>query len=89
MQYLECCCSLTCGQVITLSDLECDYLNAQQCCYRLNLVSIVTFLLEMQGSTLGKKNVAIKSRLYFLSKYIYAFQQVLDMIRCTFVDSVV
>ncbi|KAK8394755.1 hypothetical protein O3P69_005911 [Scylla paramamosain] len=23
--------------VITLSDLECDYLNAQQCCYRLNL----------------------------------------------------
>ncbi|XP_042216606.1 protein cornichon homolog 4-like [Homarus americanus] len=23
--------------VITLSDLECDYLNAQQCCYRLNV----------------------------------------------------
>ncbi|XP_066981607.1 protein cornichon homolog 4 [Macrobrachium rosenbergii] len=23
--------------VITLSDLECDYLNAQQCCYRLNI----------------------------------------------------
>ncbi|KAF2367715.1 Cornichon [Trinorchestia longiramus] len=23
--------------IITLSDLECDYLNAQQCCYRLNL----------------------------------------------------
>lgn len=25
-------------QVITLSDLECDYLNAQQCCSKLNMV---------------------------------------------------
>lgn len=25
--------------VITLSDLECDYLNAQQCCSKLNMVS--------------------------------------------------
>ncbi|PRD21369.1 UNVERIFIED_CONTAM: Protein cornichon-like protein 4 [Trichonephila clavipes] len=24
------------GDVITLSDLECDYLNAQQCCSKLN-----------------------------------------------------
>jgi len=23
--------------IITLSDLECDYINAQQCCYRLNM----------------------------------------------------
>ena len=25
--------------VITLSDLECDYLNAQECCAKLNFVS--------------------------------------------------
>ncbi|OXA58757.1 Protein cornichon 4 [Folsomia candida] len=24
--------------IITLSDLECDYINAQQCCHRLNMV---------------------------------------------------
>jgi hypothetical protein len=27
-------------QIITLSDLECDYLNAQECCNKLNFVSI-------------------------------------------------
>jgi protein cornichon len=26
--------------VLTLSDLECDYLNAQQCCSKLNIWSI-------------------------------------------------
>jgi hypothetical protein len=26
--------------IITLSDLECDYINAQQCCYRLNMWSV-------------------------------------------------
>lgn len=26
--------------IITLSDLECDYLNAQECCAKLNFVSI-------------------------------------------------
>lgn len=35
-------CSLTLSifqkQLIVLSDLECDYLNAQQCCSRLNAV---------------------------------------------------
>ena len=25
--------------IITLSDLECDYLNAQECCSKLNFVS--------------------------------------------------
>lgn len=29
-------------QLITLSDLECDYLNAQQCCSRLNAVGKMT-----------------------------------------------
>lgn len=27
-------------QVITLSDLECDYLNAQQCCEKLNVCTV-------------------------------------------------
>ena len=27
--------------IITLSDLECDYLNAQECCGKLNFVSII------------------------------------------------
>lgn len=27
--------------IITLSDLECDYLNAQECCARLNFVSFL------------------------------------------------
>jgi hypothetical protein len=26
--------------IITLSDLECDYLNAQECCAKLNFVTI-------------------------------------------------
>lgn len=45
-------------QVITLSDLECDYLNAQQCCSRLNdwvltkLIahSFLTFFLLLHGN---------------------------------------
>ena len=28
--------------LITLSDLECDYLNAQECCAKLNFVRRVT-----------------------------------------------
>jgi protein cornichon len=44
-------------QIIILSDLECDYLNAQQCCSRLNIWSIpkiaahvfLTFLLLITG----------------------------------------
>lgn len=43
--------------IITLSDLECDYLNAQECCERLNYWllpkylgnSIITFLLAFHG----------------------------------------
>ena len=27
--------------IITLSDLECDYLNAEECCGKLNFVSIL------------------------------------------------
>ena len=27
--------------IITLSDLECDYLNAEECCGKLNFVSII------------------------------------------------
>lgn len=46
--------------MITLSDLECDYLNAQQCCSRLNqwvqpkLIahSFITFLLLLHGNWL-------------------------------------
>ena len=36
--------SLTNIQVITLSDLECDYLNARSCCEKLNFVSMIIFI---------------------------------------------
>ena len=45
--FLFICCLLDTGGlvfiliyfIITLSDLECDYLNAQECCGKLNFVS--------------------------------------------------
>ena len=33
--------------IITLSDLECDYLNAQECCAKLNFVSRYTYLIRI------------------------------------------
>ena len=33
--------------IITLSDLECDYLNAQECCAKLNFVSTYTYLIRI------------------------------------------
>lgn len=30
--------------IIILSDLECDYLNAQECCAKLNFVSLISKL---------------------------------------------
>lgn len=46
--------------IITLSDLECDYLNAQECCAKLNYwllpkyiaQSFITFLLVLHGQVL-------------------------------------
>ena len=39
-------------QVITLSDLECDYLNAQQCCNKLNKVSVLSMPIQTIESCL-------------------------------------
>ena len=33
--------------IITLSDLECDYLNAQECCSKLNFVRNKEFLMRL------------------------------------------
>lgn len=46
--------------ILTLSDLECDYLNAQECCAKLNYWllpkyiahSFLTFLLALHGKTI-------------------------------------
>ena len=48
--------------VITLSDLECDYLNAQQCCYRLNMWVIPKLVAHM-----------ILSLVFLLSGHYYLF----------------
>ena len=37
--------------LITLSDLECDYLNAQECCAKLNFVRRVTAYASMHSSS--------------------------------------
>ena len=36
--------------IITLSDLECDYLNAQECCAKLNFVSKKIIFCELRHS---------------------------------------
>ena len=37
--------------IITLSDLECDYLNAQECCAKLNFVSTYTKIRNRGGGS--------------------------------------
>jgi hypothetical protein len=42
--------------IITLSDLECDYLNAQECCAKLNFV-----ILDLLSNILSRLNSAIQN----------------------------
>ena len=42
--------------IITLSDLECDYLNAQECCAKLNFVSTYTYLIRIFYINKANKN---------------------------------
>ena len=46
VELIRCVASLTPAfQIITLSDLECDYINATQCCSRLNKVSLIHYMI--------------------------------------------
>ena len=57
--------------IITLSDLECDYLNAQECCAKLNFVSTYTYLIRIFNINENNKIKLLNFELFTTSNYYY------------------